>query len=55
MVIRPRKPKGSSKRPMRVNEVKRKLIGRGNPRNEIMKKGWHNRNVGQQSLKEVKM
>ena len=38
MVIRPRKPKGSSKRPMRVNEVKKKLIGRGNPRNEIMKR-----------------
>ena len=37
MAIGPRNPKGSSKKPMRVKEAKRKSMGQGNPRNEIMK------------------
>ena len=37
VVIGPRKPKGSSKKPMGVKEVKMKQTGRGSPRDEIMK------------------
>ena len=37
VAIGPRNPKGSSKKPMRVKEAKRKSMGQGNPRNKIMK------------------
>ena len=37
MVIRLRKPKKSSKKPMRVKEVKKKKTGQGNRRNEVVK------------------